>query len=155
MKNFWIWGGVALLIGLLLIGWSRFNEARTPYDVTQECVTHENLAVHIHPMLSINIDGVQQPIPGGIGLESASCFRPVHTHDDIGMLHVESARPRDFALGDFFKVWNKTFTKDQILDSVVDANHEIVVTVNGVPNTDYENLILKDHDQIVITYKRK
>jgi hypothetical protein len=50
-------------------------------------------------------------------------------------------------------VWGKTFTKDQILDNEVDATHELVMTVDGKPSQDFENLKLADKQDIIIEYK--
>jgi len=123
-------------------------------DIAMSCTLDMFTQFHIHPNLTIIINGVQQTIPANTGI-SLTCLHPIHTHDDTGKIHVESPEQRDFTLGDFFAVWGKTFNKNQILDSVVDANHEIVMTVNGKENFDYENLVLRDLDQIVIEYKAK
>jgi len=61
----------------------------------------------------------------------------------------------DYHLSDFFAVWGKAFTKEQILDSKADAQHLVKMTVNGKENSDYENLVLKDNDQIIISYEKK
>ncbi|MBI4085907.1 MAG: hypothetical protein HY433_01535 [Candidatus Liptonbacteria bacterium] len=109
---------------------------------------------HIHPRLRIVINGAEQIIPASIGV-SPSCMHPLHTHDTIGTIHIESPEQRDFTLGDFFAVWNKPFDKSQVLDYKADATHEIVMAVGGQPSDAYENLIFKDNQQIVIEYKSK
>jgi hypothetical protein len=76
-----------------------------PFDVAQVCVTHARLGLHIHPHLSVGINGVTQTIPANIGISGHDCMRPVHTLDDSGTLHVEWTSPRDFTLGDFFRIW--------------------------------------------------
>ncbi len=126
-------------------------------DLALSCTTDMATQFHIHPHLHIFINGKEQSIPPDTGI-SATCLHPLHTHaedEDHSTIHVESPEQRDFTLGDFFAVWGKTFSKDQILDAKADAGHEIVMTVNGTPNTDYENLVLKDGDQIVIKYEPK
>lgn len=45
---------------------------------------------------------------------NTSSNNPIHTHDDTGIIHIESPVKRDFTLADFFAVWNKPFSKDQI-----------------------------------------
>lgn len=130
------------------------------------CDVQEHLVMHIHPILKIFIDGQAQEIPANIGVEglsgdstheqakaSATCLHFLHTHDASGTLHVESPVPMDYSLGDFFAVWGKTFTKDQILDSKVDDKHHIHFIVDGQENSDFENLILKDKQQIEIKYE--
>jgi hypothetical protein len=78
------------------------------------------LAMHIHPHLSIKVDGRPVTIPANIGIDprlyndhSLDCFMPdmggpiaaTHTHDASGILHIEAGVQRDFKLGDFLNVW--------------------------------------------------
>lgn len=124
------------------------------FDLTRECINHVNLGLHIHPYLEIVVNGEKQIIPANLGV-LPGCMRPVHTHDQTGTIHIEWKRPRGFALGDFFKVWGKTFNQSQILDEQTDENYEIVMTVNGQRSDEYENLIMKDSDRIIIIYQKK
>jgi hypothetical protein len=110
---------------------------------------------HIHPHLTIIINGENITIPAGIGLEISGCERVLHTHDDSGTIHVEPNSYRPFTLGDFFAVWGKPFSRDRILDYVRDSEHEIVMTVDGKESDEFENLVLRDGQQIVIDYKSK
>ncbi len=59
------------------------------------------------------------------------------------------------SLADFFAVWNKPFSKDEILDTKVDRGHIVKVTLNGAQVDTYENTILRDKDQLVIAYEEK
>lgn len=108
---------------------------------------------HIHPRLKIIINGQERTIPANIGLSFSSCERVIHTHDETGEIHIEPNFYQEFTLGDFFSVWGEPFSKNQILDAKVDDKHEIVMTVNGKPSFEYENLVLKDKQEIVIEYK--
>src|SRR5262249_43759878 len=77
---------------------------------------HLGLAMHIHPKLTIIINGQQQVIPASIGLtypsgssnpnSSFTAATPIHTHDTSGYLHVESTQVYTFRLSDFFDVWS-------------------------------------------------
>lgn len=111
----------------------------------------KGLAEHIHPHLTIIINGQQVTIPANIGL-SASCEHPIHTHDESGTIHVESLVSYPFTLHDFFLVWGQPFDNTQILQYKVDASHCLRMTVNGVPNDRYQNYVMQDGVQIVITY---
>jgi hypothetical protein len=121
-------------------------------DVAIACTTDMATEFHIHPVLEIYINGEQQVIPANVGI-TPSCMMSLHTHTPDGIIHVEAPVQKDFTLGDFFAVWNKPFSKDQILDSKADETHRIRVTVNGSEVTTYENTILVDRDQIVIYYE--
>src|SRR5437016_1935131 len=49
------------------------------------------VALHIHPRLSIIVDGQKVPVPANIGIEpSGRTMAALHTHDDSGTIHVES-----------------------------------------------------------------
>jgi hypothetical protein len=109
------------------------------------------LAMHIHPHLSILIDGQNQVIPGEIGVEPDGDL-PIHTHDDSGTLHIESPVAQEFHLRDFFAVWGQSFTSEDILGHPVDATHPLTMTVNGQVSNDLGSLVLHDHDDIVIQY---
>lgn len=126
--------------------------SKTNREVALSCTTDMATKFHIHPNLKIMAYGQLQEIPADIGVNNI-CMHPLHTHDASGKIHVESPEKRDFTLGDFFAVWNKTFTKDQILDYKVDETHIIRETVNGKEVTTFENTILNDLDEIVIYYE--
>ncbi len=128
------------------------GSSRSTRDIAMSCTLDMYTQFHIHPRLRIIINGVEQPIPTNTGI-SFSCMHPLHTHDNTGTIHVESPEQKDFTLGDFFAVWDKKFSKDRLLDSVVDPQHEIVMSVDGQPSQEFENLVLKDKQQIVIEYK--
>ena len=148
---------VILVLGGGILSSTKISPQSSPgqegLNVVRECITHGGLGMHIHPLLKISINGKEQEIPANIGVVSSVCLRPVHTHDASGKLHVEWEAVRDFTLGEFFKVWDKTFNQDQIFDQKVDETHTLIVTVNGVPNEEYENLVLGDGDMIVVKYE--
>ncbi len=127
----------------------------TPEDLLEYIMkAHANIALHIHPSLEIEILGKKDAIPANIGIE-AEGMHVIHTHDSTGTLHVESPYPHQFLLKDFFAIWNRTFSQQCIFEYCIDDNHEIAFTVNGVPNSEYENLPLRELDKIKIVYKEK
>jgi hypothetical protein len=115
------------------------------------CINDANLAEHIHPHLSIIINGQAVAIPADIGI-TPTCTRPVHTHDDTGTIHVESPVVYPFTVHDFFLVWGKQFDSTKIFEYNVDSTHTLTMTVNGAPNTQFQNYVMQDGDDIVITY---
>ncbi len=110
------------------------------------------LAMHIHPHLSIFINGQPQVIPADIGITSTGGAFPIHTHDASGTLHVESPVAREFRLQDFFTIWGQSFDARDILDQHTDATHQVAVTmtVDGQPSAAFGSLVLRDQDNIVI-----
>lgn len=154
VRKFTIYAVVVALIGLVLWGiiWSARNSGSL-IDITKACVQHGRLGMHIHPVLRIVINGKDEIIPANIGIPSPSCMRPTHTHDTTGTIHIESKEVRDFQLKEFFAVWDKPFSREQILDYKADEKHRIRVTINGVETDQFENIVMRDGDQIVIFYE--
>lgn len=157
--GFWIIGiiTVAVFAGIIVFAYimqPKPFSSKTNREVALTCTTDMATHFHIHPVLKIMINGQTQELEKNIGI-TPNCMNSLHTHDSTGIIHVEAPEKRDFNLSDFFAVWGKTYSKDQILDFKVDENHTISQMVNGQDNTDYENLILNDKDEIVISYEEK
>jgi len=89
----------------------------------------EQLAYHIHAHLAIYINGTQKTVPYGIGIEqpwsttadgdsefvsSGAAFYYLHTHDDTGVIHIESPNSTIYTLGQFFAEWNQKLSATQI-----------------------------------------
>lgn len=115
-------------------------------DVKNSCINHVNLTLHIHPHLEILVDEKAEEIPANIGIPSANCMRPLHTHDKTGTIHIEWKTAHTFLLKDLFTVWDQQFYRE---------GYKVTMTVNGQENTDLENLKLIDKDQIVLKYQKE
>jgi hypothetical protein len=100
---------------------------------------------HSHPNLTVTINGANVPVP--LNTFDASCQQPIHTHNEPGVLHIETDQNRDYTLGDWFLLWGHyannanyaIFNSNQIFTNKVDANHHITMTVNGVSDTSFQN----------------
>lgn len=121
-------------------------------DVALMYTTDAATLFHIHPQLKIIVFGKEQLIPTNIGIEQTR-MRSLHTHSADGLIHVESPIKKDFTLGDFFAVWGKSFTKEQILDTVLTKDNQTEITVNGTRVDTFDQTIMKDNDKIVIDIK--
>ena len=91
----------------------------------------EQLLYHVHAHLDVFVNGEPVSVPAGIGIDihdpavhsaplpdgttayggistpcAQPCISPLHTHDDTGILHTESAKSRPNTLGEFFTEWN-------------------------------------------------
>ncbi len=113
-----------------------------------------SLAESIYPVLTINILGQDYAIPAGIGVKQSG-NNPIYTQDSSGTLHVESPCQRNFVLGDFFGLWNQTFNSSCVLSHCVDSNHTLTMFVDGSKSNQFENLSLRDKQNITIYYKVK
>ena len=141
---------VAVLIVIIVA--AIFFLPRTPPNPVQlptyldKCVTSELPGYHSHPNITIIIGGVIHPIPANLGIQ-ASCLKPIHTHDTTGTIHIEPDENRTFTLNDFFLVWGNwasdrtfaIFNSTQIFDHKTGNGHQLNMTVNGSPDTSFQN----------------
>lgn len=155
--SLWVSGSIVTLVIIFIIwlafyGSSSATLSKSNREIALACTNDMATRFHIHTNLEILINEEKQIIPTDVGVNSA-CMNALHTHDMNGVIHVESPQERDFTLSDFFAVWGKTYSKDQILDAKADDQHIIRETVNGKEVPDYENTALRDGDRIVISYE--
>lgn len=102
----------------------------------------EQLAFHIHSHLQIYVDGKQKLVPYGIGIvpplalqssggssfaEGGKAIYWLHTHDESGIVHIESPIKRTFTLGNFFDIWGQKLNNGQ----VGPAKGNVTAFVNG------------------------
>ena len=119
-----------------------------------QCNNVEQLVSHIHAHLDIFINGQPYTIPSQIGITD-KCFYWLHTHDESGVIHIESPVVKDYTIGQFFNIWNKKFSNTQILDNIVNGNNTLNVYVNGNKvnaAVNYTDIKLKAHDEIAVVY---
>lgn len=115
---------------------------------------HNELAMHIHPVVEIEINGQPHLIPANVGITSAG-MRVIHTHDASGTLHVESPYPYSFYLSDFFTIWGKNFNDSCIFNFCEDDTHDLKIFLNGEETDLGPALLLQDKDRIKIVYEVK
>ena len=90
----------------------------------------ENLNYHIHSHLTMYINGVQKNLPYGIGIvppysltsntdgtpfvSGGSAYYYLHTHDETGIIHIESPNSHIYTLGNFLDVWKEPLSSTQV-----------------------------------------
>lgn len=74
------------------------------------CLVSEDY--HLHAHLTIMLNGSALAIPAHIGLDG--CAYELHTHDQSGVVHVETATARQFTLGQLFAVWGQPLSRDNV-----------------------------------------
>jgi hypothetical protein len=94
-----------------------------------KCQAGEQLVSHVHTHLTIFVNGKARVIPYGIGIpgyeavqtphgafvETGSCFYWLHTHQEDGVIHVESpSASLSFTLGQFFAIWGVPLSSTQV-----------------------------------------
>lgn len=113
---------------------------------------------HIHSHLEIFVDGKKVPVPANIGVDEATQFiSPLHTHPTTpdnpeGTIHMEADQEYDFTLGQFMNVWGVKFSDSQIGSLKSKGDKKLQVYVNGQLVNDPVNVVLKEHDIVVIGY---
>ena len=122
----------------------------------------ESVDVHIHQNLAVVVHGERVPVPliGQVrpGTPRAR-FAEIHTHSDLGTIHVEAAARRHYTLGDVFDVWGVRFSwgpsrSARCLGTYCDGDQgQIEVFLDGRPYPgDPTQLLLRDEQVIVVTY---
>ncbi len=102
------------------------------------CSAGEQVAYHIHAHLAIFVNGHTEVVPRGIGIPGpeqvqsgfvvgGKCYYWLHTHDNTGIIHIESPTKRLYTLGQFFDIWGQPLSNHQ----VGSATGVVTVFVNG------------------------
>jgi hypothetical protein len=121
-------------------------------------LSQEALAFHIHMLLQVYVNGETTPVPQGVGINnvgppSDQFITVLHTHDATGVIHVESPTQTNYTLGEFFNVWGVPFSASQLGAYSNSGDNQIRVFLNGRPYAgDPTGLVLKQHEDIVVTY---
>jgi hypothetical protein len=110
--------------------------------------------VHIHEHLDVVVNGKLYPVPALIGINVPQRFiAELHTHDQSGIVHVESPTVRTFTLGNFFDVWGLRFSSRCLGGYCANGARHVNVWVNGKRvRTDPRKILLLSHQEIVVAY---
>ncbi len=133
----------------------------------------ESFIHHVHAHLDVFVNGKHETVPaavginvhdpgvhlfkapdgskayGGIQLCRKPCISPLHTHDDTGILHTESASPVPNTLGQFFTEWGVRLSRRCVGGYCRPA--AIAIYVNGKRyRGDPRAITLTDHKEIAV-----
>lgn len=128
---------------------SSYNGLPTVPCIDQTQPIKESFSFHV----SININGKTYPVETNIGHDYGQCLHTIYTNNSTGTVFVRSNTSQNYTLGDFFRVWHKTFNQDQIFDYKVDNSHSIRVLVNGSDMNTFDNTVIKPADSIEVIYQ--
>jgi hypothetical protein len=114
----------------------------------------EGVRVHIHEHLDVVVNGKLYPVPALIGINVPQRFiTELHTHDQSGIVHVESPTVRTFTLGQFFDVWGLRFSARCLGGYCTRGSKHVYVWVNATRvRTDPRAIVLRSHQEIVVAY---
>jgi hypothetical protein len=89
------------------------------------------LVIHVHAHLAVFVDGAARAVPKNIGIlpsvNGSPCTYWLHSHDDDGIMHVESPITRSFTLGNYFDVWGLPLDSSHVGPAV----GAVIAYVNG------------------------
>jgi hypothetical protein len=161
MKYFWL---ISLLAVTSLLGFTAIitlhgkNDIFGQYPVIDgiKCDKTEHFNFHYHAHLSIFVNGSSYSVPGEIGIKAPDCIYWLHTHDDSGIIHIESAQNNTFNLGQFFDIWGQKFNNTQLFGFSTgnSSNRDLSVYLNGtaVKQDSFRQIPIFNHEDIVVTY---
>ena len=117
-------------------------------------LSSEGNVEHIHVHLDVLNDGQPVPVPANIGIDTARrAISPLHTHDDSGVVHIESPVKRQFSLGEFFSEWGVSLSANNIGGLRATGDKRVRVYVNGQPRAgDPAAIMFNQHDEIALLY---
>jgi hypothetical protein len=117
-------------------------------------LSSEGNVEHIHVHLDVLADRKAVSVPSNIGIDTTrGAISPLHTHDDSGVIHIESPVKRQFSLGEFFTEWGVSLSADNIGGLRSTDGKTVRVYVNGQPRTgDPAAITFNQHDEIALVY---
>lgn len=109
--------------------------------------------------------------PGGVGVDppywvyhgldqyGVAGRAPIYTLENSGIIRIQSTVARNYVLGDFFRIWGKTFNDkciqlDQMYCNDPTTGMFLALYVNGKLSSEYENHVILHQDVIRIEYKQ-
>jgi hypothetical protein len=120
----------------------------------------EQVLFHVHAHLAMYVNGTPKLLPYGVGivppyqLQQAATgsfvaggtkYYWLHTHDETGVIHIESPVQRTYTLGNFFDLWHVSLSATQLGPT----KGKITAFVNGKAYTgDPRNIPLTAHNVI-------
>jgi len=142
--------GMALILIAVNIGDSSGTVVKDDRILDVCLQEHSSDLMHYHATLSIVVRGEERVVPSETGV-IPGCMRGIHTHDDTGLLHIETPEPMEARLEHFFEIWEQPFTSTEFLDTTIENGESISLTVNGELVDDPRNHILADGQELVLT----
>ncbi len=107
------------------------------------CDETEHLLYHNHTMLVIKNQGQNVTIPSDIGIIPNDCLFWLHTHDDSGIIHIESPNEISFSLGQFLQIWN-SFENSPIIQDILQNKSKADISIlleNGTIVDSVSNIV--------------
>lgn len=117
------------------------------------CDRQEGAVEHVHVDLQLYARGRRVGVPADIGIsQSANCLYWIHTHDNSGIIHIESPVKRRFTLGQFFDIWGPDLSSTKAASVSAPRGTHLSIWVNGKAwhGSDPRTIDLHDRETVVI-----
>lgn len=147
--------GIILVLGVAFIFY-HFAQTQSSYEglPTVACLDYtEPIVQSFSFSVAISIKNKPYLLTKPLGHDYGNCLHEIFVNDSSGKVFVKTNKKESFTLGQFFDVWNKTFTQSQIFSYQVSSTDTLLVYVNNKPVSTYRNTIIKPNDQIRIVYE--
>jgi hypothetical protein len=109
--------------------------------------------VHFHAHVDIYVNGQPVTVPANIGIAAEDAISSMHTHDNTGIIHIESPSARTFTLGQFFIQWQVPLSKTCINSICNTSTTSWRFSIDGQNFTgDPATITLASHQEITATY---
>jgi len=123
------------------------------------CDKVEHLVYHNHTKLIMKFQNETHNIPAEIGIIPNDCIFWLHTHDDSGIIHIESPIKTAFSLDQFLKVWD-IFDNSSFIENIsknnIAANVSTISENSSQSKSDnYKNIILENNAIITLDFTNK
>lgn len=103
--------------------------------------------------LQVEVHGKTYPLEKTIGHDYGNCLHEIYVNDGSGTVFVRANTQEQFTLGQFFDVWHKTFTSNQVLNYRVGNGHTLKVLLNNQPVSTYRDTLLQPNEHIEVIYE--
>ena len=114
------------------------------------CASGMSEAYHVHAHVAIVANGQWQALPANVGILS-QCNYEMHTHDQTGIIHIETPNVKSFTLGQFFDIWGEPLSNTNVAGNT--GNVVAYINDNGDVRRydgDLRNIELISHRDITL-----
>lgn len=155
MKYLFIITVFVLIVSLSLI-LNQFAQTNSIYEglPTVPCIDYTKpITQRFIFTIHININNSTYPLEKTIGHDYGNCLHYIYVTDTSGKVVVESNDQNTLILGQFFDVWHRAFSQNQIFGYQTSDGHTLSVVANGKNVVNFRETLLTPNEDIQIVYK--
>jgi len=117
----------------------------------------EGTRYHYHAHLDVIVNSQPVTVPMYVGFDivnrAAVGLSALHTHDNSGIIHIETQTNSPFVLGQFFTEWGVRLARGELGGLVDGGGNSLRTYVNGhLFSGDPASILLRRHEEIVLWY---